>query len=176
MTLVQHMAWHMALVTFVAPLIALWLRHSRLDPVRARPAAFSPLPGCLIEFVVVWAWHVPPLHLAARHHSAAFAAEQLSFAIAAIYFWLSILGGDAIERPARRAAGVVALVLTFAHMTMLGAIIALAPRELYAHRAGTLEQQQLGGALMILAGTTVYPLAALWLSRSLLAPREGSRA
>ena len=65
-------------------------------------------------------------------------------------------------------------MLTFAHMTMLGVLIALAPRELYGHGADALADQQQGGAVMVLAGALAYPAAALWLSRSLLAPRAAS--
>lgn len=168
MNFVEHMTWHMALVTVLAPAAAATVRGTRFDPVRAAPAAFSPLAACLIDFIVVWAWHAPPLHQAARHDAGWFALEQLSFAAAAIYLWLSILGGDAAARHSRQAAGVVALVLTFAHMTMLGALIALAPRDIYEHGGGALAGQQRGGAIMLLAGTTIYPVAAVWLSRSLL--------
>lgn len=164
-----HMAWHMTLVAIVAPALALAVRGTRLDPVRRWPTLFSALVACLVEFAVVWSWHLPSLHVAARHDAAAFAAEQGSFAIAAVYLWISILGGDPRERDARAGAGVIALVLTFAHMTMLGVLIALAPRDLYGHDSG---DQPLGGAIMILAGTIAYPVAALWLSRSLLMHEE----
>jgi putative membrane protein len=165
-----HMAWHMCLVAAITPMMALALRGTRYDPVRIAPALFSPIAACLIEFVVVWGWHLPALHIAARHHAAWFAVEQLSFAGAALYLWISILGGDRRDRHARAGTGVIALVLTFAHMTMLGVLIALAPRDLYGH--GDARDQQLGGAMMILAATLTYPTAALWLSRSLLIREE----
>ena len=173
MTFTHHMAWHMLLVAVVAPFAAALLRGTRFDPARAAPAAFSPLVACLAEFVVVWGWHAPPLHDAARHHAAWFAAEQLSFAAAAGFLWISILGGDPRAAAGRAATGLVALVLTFAHMTMLGVLIALAPRELYPHAAVSHADQQFGGAMMILAGTVAYPLAAVWLSRTLVA--DGGR-
>jgi putative membrane protein len=173
-TFTQHMAWHMFLVAVAAPIVAAMIRGTRLDPMRAAPALLSPILACLIEFVVVWGWHLPAPHAAARHHAAWFAAEQLSFAAAAMFLWIAILGGDARERAARGGTGVIALVLTFAHMTMLGVLIALAPRELYGHGAGALADQQQGGAVMVLAGALAYPAAALWLSRSLLAPRAAS--
>lgn len=171
MTFTQHMAWHMFLVAVAAPAVAAMIRGTRLDPVRAAPALFSPLIACLIEFVAVWGWHLPAPHAAARHDGLWFAAEQLSFAAAALFLWTAILCGDAVERSARTGTGVIALVLTFAHMTMLGVLIALAPRELYGHAAGGLADQQQGGAVMVLAGALAYPAAALWLSRSLVAPR-----
>lgn len=170
MTFTLHMAWHMTLVVVIAPLAAWMITRTPLDPVRAAPALFWPLIACLVEFLVVWGWHTPALHDAARHNVAMFAAEQASFSIAAVWLWLSILGGGGAARRGRAAGGVIALALTFAHMTMLGALIALAPRALYAHHAITLADQQLGGAVMVLAGAVAYPLAAVWLARSLVAP------
>jgi putative membrane protein len=125
------------------------------------PAVFSPLVACLLEFVIVWGWHTPALHVAARHQGLWFAVEQLSFAGAALFLWLSIIGGDARERRARAGSGVIALVLTFAHMIMLGVLIALAPRVLYGH--ASLADQQIGGAVMVIGATMVFPAAAVWL-------------
>ena len=169
MTFTLHMAWHMALVAGIAPLAAWKITRTPHDPVRVTPALFSPLIACLVEFLVVWGWHMPAPHDAARHNVVMFVAEQASFAVAAMWLWLSILGGGAVARSGRAAVGMIALVLTFAHMTMLGALIALAPRVIYAHHAVTLADQQLGGAVMVLAGAVAYPLAALWLARSLVA-------
>ena len=167
MSFTLHMAWHMALVALVAPLLALAIRTARFT---RSLVALSPLIACLIEFVVVWGWHVPMLHDAARRDVTMFAAEQASFFIGAMLFWLSIFGGTASERRGRAAVGVVALVLTFAHMTMLGALIALAPRVVYTHHAIAHADQQLGGAVMIVAGTVAYPLAALWIVGALVLP------
>lgn len=169
MTFTLHMAWHMTLVAAIAPMVAWNIRNTQFDPVRIAPALFSPLLACLVEFIVVWGWHTPALHDAARHSVAMFAAEQASFTVAAMWLWLSILGGTDAERRGRAATGIIALVLTFAHMTMLGALIALAPRVLYAHHSITLADQQLGGALMLAAGAVAYPLASLWIVRSLVA-------
>ncbi len=174
MSFTIHMAWHMTLVTLVAPLLVLAIRAGR---VTGGAASLSPLIACLIEFIVVWGWHLPVLHNAARASVVMLAAEQASFFIAAMLLWLSILGGSACDRRDRAAVGVVALVLTFAHMTMLGALIALAPRVLYDHHTITIADQQLGGALMIVAGAVAYPLAALWIVGSLVLPkRAGARS
>ena len=171
----RHMIAHMTLIALVAPLLAGLIAGSRLDPVRRRPGWFSPIAASLIEFVVIWSWHAPAWHVAAGHNPAVFALEQACFLGAATYLWLSILGGEPVSRAMRAAAGVVALVLTFAHMTMLGAVLALTPRVLYAHAAEALTDQQLGGAVMIAAGTVAYLGTALWLSHSLLAGRpQGS--
>ena len=166
-----HMVLHMAIVAVVAPLLAVMIARSRLDPVQARPRWFSPIVASLVEFVVIWMWHAPALHIAARHDRGMLLLEQASFLGAALYLWLSILGGDRSAHAMRAGVGVIALVLTFAHMTMLGALLALTPRVLYAHGPGALADQQLGGAVMIATGTIAYLGAALWLSRSLLVAR-----
>ena len=176
-TFTRHMIAHMTLVTVVAPLIAAALARSRFDPVERRPSWFSPITASVIEFVVIWAWHAPALHTVARHDAGMFALEQASFLCAATYLWMSILGGDRASGAMRTGTGIIALVLTFAHMTMLGAVLALAPRDLYGHGAAALADQQLGGAVMIAAGTVAYLGAALWLSRALLMARpSGGRS
>jgi len=167
----RHMIAHMALVALIAPLLAAAIARSRFDPVARRPHWFSPITASLIEFVIVWAWHAPAWHVAARHGAGMFALEQLSFLGAATYLWLAILGGDRASSAMRAGAGIIALVLTFAHMTMLGALLALTPRDLYGHGVDALADQQLGGAVMIGSGTVAYLGAALWLSRSLLIAR-----
>lgn len=164
----RHMLAHMTLVAVVAPLFAAAITRSRFDPVQRRPRWFSPIAASLIEFVVIWAWHAPALHIAARHDGGVWAIEQATFLGASTYLWLAILGGDRASRAMRAATGVIALVLTFAHMTMLGAVLALTPRDLYTHGPEALADQQLGGAIMIATGTIAYLGAALWLSGSLL--------
>jgi putative membrane protein len=173
-----HMLVHMSIVAGLTPLMAIGISGSRFDPVRRSPAWFAPLPACLLEFAAVWIWHAPVLHLAARHHPWIFAAEQAIFFAVSLYLWLAILGGAKEAQPSRSAragAGVLALVLTFAHMTMLGVLIALAPRDLYGHGAGAIADQQAGGVLMITIGTVVYVFAAVRVSRRLIEPRVGLR-
>ena len=168
-----HMAMHMAVVAIAAPLIAIGVAGRRFDPVCRVPAMFAPIPASLVELAVVWAWHAPALHHAARHGSAIFVLEQGSFLAAGLLVWLSVFGGKARWRANRAAAGVVALLLTSMHMTLLGALLALAPRPLYLHQA-TLEaltpiqDQHLGGAIMLLVGGLSFLLGGLWLTAGLL--------
>jgi putative membrane protein len=189
-----HMTLHLAVVAIAAPLIARGLAASRLDPIRVAPRLFAPIPASVAEFVVVWAWHMPLLHHAARYQSGALVAEQVTFLLAGLWLWLSALGGEAHARPARSASAVVALLLTSMHMTLLGALLALAPRPLYvdAHATGAmtrwpfgpaeftqLDDQHLGGAIMLLVGGAVYLAGGLWLMAGLMrlsvpAAREGA--
>lgn len=177
-----HMTMHMLVVAVAAPLIAFGLAGTSFDPVHQFPRLFSPVPASLLELVVVWAWHAPVLHHAARHTPLGTVMEQGSFLAAGLFVWLSACGG---RRSAERAgAGLVALLLTTMHMTLLGALLALTPRPLYLHTSGShgldaLADQQLGGAIMILVGGLSYLAGGLWLTaillRGSLASRSGGR-
>ena len=173
----MHMTVHMAVVAVAAPLLALGIAGGRFDPVRRVPGLFPPIPASLVELVAVWAWHAPALHHAARHSSAGLMAEQGTFLFTGVLVWLSAFGGDARARANRRAAGVVALLLTSMHMTLLGALLALTPRPLYGHAAAftaltPLEDQQLGGAVMLLVGGLSYLTGGLWLTIGLLQQKK----
>jgi putative membrane protein len=168
-----HMTLHMGVVAVAAPLLAVGVTGGRLDPVRKAPGLFAPIPASVLELVVVWAWHAPALHHAARHGTAGLAAEQGAFLFAGLLVWLSAFGGDARLSGSRRAAGVVGLLLTSMHMTLLGALLALAPRPLYHHAEGLtgltpLDDQHLGGVIMLLVGGLSYLLGGLWLTAGLL--------
>lgn len=176
-----HMAVHMGIVAIAAPLLALGVAGGRLDPVRRFPRFFSPIPASVVELVVVWAWHAPALHHAARHDPVALALEQGTFLASGLLVWLSAFGGEPGKRAQRAGAGVLALLLTSMHMTLLGALLALPPRALYAHAGGPaltpdaqLWDQHLGGAIMLLVGGVSYLAGGLWLVAGLLRrPRLG---
>jgi putative membrane protein len=168
-----HMTMHMAVVAMAAPLIALGVAGGKFDPVRKAPALFSPIPASVVELIVVWAWHAPALHHAARHQAGSMLLEQGSFLLAGLLVWLSAFGGDSVRRVSRAAAGVVGLLLTSMHMTLLGALLALAPRPLYLHGGATgglspLADQHLGGAIMLLVGGLSYLLGGVGLTVVLL--------
>jgi putative membrane protein len=154
-----HMAMHMGVVAVAAPLIALGLAGGRLDPALRQPALFAAIPASLLEFLVVWAWHAPALHHVARHSALGFALEQATFLASGLFVWMSSVGGDPRDG-ARAGAGVLALLLTSMHMTLLGALLALPPRALYAHGGhgmiSPLADQHLGGAIMLLVGGVAY--------------------
>jgi putative membrane protein len=172
-----HMLMHMGVVAVAAPVLALGVAGGRLDPARKAPWLFAPIQASVLELVVVWAWHAPALHHAARHDTVMLVMEQGMFFVAGVFVWLSAFGGDALNRRNRGAAGVVALLLTTMHMTLLGALLALTPRPLYAHLEGfseltAIEDQHLGGAIMLLTGGVSYLLGGLWLmARLLRSPR-----
>lgn len=170
-----HMTMHMGVVAVASPLIALGISGTQFDPVRCLPSLFSPIPASLLELCVVWAWHAPALHHAARHHPAVLVIEQTMFLLCGLLMWLSAFGGDDRQEGSRsrRAAGVVGLLLTSMHMTLLGALLALAPRPLYDHAEASssftpIQDQHLGGAIMLIAGGVAYLAGGLWLTVGLM--------
>ncbi|HEX5659264.1 MAG TPA: cytochrome c oxidase assembly protein [Polyangiales bacterium] len=167
-----HMTMHMGVVAVAAPLLALGLARSAYDPVRRAPRWFAPIPASVVELVVVWLWHAPALHHAARELATMRALEQASFLLSGLWLWLSVLAGDEHTRDARRGSGILALLLTSMHMTLLGALLALPPRALYAHHAHALSDQHWGGAIMLVVGGIVYLLGGLALTAGLLRRAE----
>jgi putative membrane protein len=166
-----HMTMHMLVVAVAAPLLALGLAQTRFDPVQRRPQFFAPVPLSIAELVIVWVWHTPALHHLARHTAHGVALEQGTFLLAGLLVWLSVFGGTRDGN--RLGAGVIALLLTSMHMTLLGALLALTPRPLFMHagvftRLSPLEDQQLGGAIMIVVGGIAYLAGGLWLMTALL--------
>ena len=181
-----HMTQHMVLVALAAPLCVLALVGGRWDPVRRWPLPFSALLASLVELVLVWAWHTPGLHQAARASRGVFLLEQSSFFLCGVWLWLAAFGGSPAERSERAGSGILALLLTSMHMTLLGALLALPPRPLYTHgahehaaapastqqaRLGPLDDQHLGGAIMIVLGGASYLAGGLWLALGLVRQR-----
>ena len=171
-----HMTMHMAVVAVAAPLIALGLSGGRTDPTHRYPALFSPIPASVVELLIVWGWHAPALHHAARTSIGGLVAEQGMFLLSGLLVWLAAFGSEARRSGHRAGAGVVALLLTSMHMTLLGALLGLAPRALYGHGTpggpSPLDEQHLGGAIMLGVGGVSYLAGGLWLSVRLLNSRD----
>ncbi|TVV75369.1 cytochrome c oxidase assembly protein [Sphingomonas solaris] len=168
--MVGHMAGHMIAVAVAAPLLAIGLRGTAGDPARRWPAIVTPLAMSVVELVVVWGWHLPALRRLADAAPALLALEQVMFATAGLLLWSAVLAAG------QRMAGVGALLLTSMHMTLLGALIGLAPRPLYAmhgaHALGPLEDQQLGGVVMLMVGAANYFIGGLAILAGLLSMRR----
>lgn len=167
-----HMIMHMLVVAVAAPLLALAVADTRFDPSSLVPFIFAPLPASLWELVAVWGWHAPLLHHFARVSVLGIVLEQASFLAVGLVLWLSCIG--------RRSggAGALGLLFTSMHMTLLGALLALTPRDLYGHAhhaAGALsavDDQNVGGVVMLAVGGAVYLLGGLVLmARMLNAPQ-----
>jgi putative membrane protein len=169
-----HMAAHMAAVAVAAPLIAIGIAGTRLDPAVRRPRIVAPLPMSVIELLVVWGWHVPAMRGFAASSIAGLVLEQVMFLASGLLLWSACLGTREPDNGARRAAGILALLLTTMHMTLLGVLVALAPRILYGTRGSglfglaPLQDQQVAGVVMLLVGGGSYLLGGLALLLRLL--------
>jgi putative membrane protein len=174
-----HMIVHMLVVAAAAPLLALAVAGTRLDFALPLPLLFAPLQASLLEFALVWGWHAPALHGFARGSLTGVVLEQASFLVAGFVLWLACIG----ERGGGRAAGVFGLLFTSMHMTLLGALLALAPRALYGHAhdgatvaLSAIDDQNIGGVVMLAVGGAAYLIGGLVLMARLLnAPAQAER-
>ena len=173
-----HMALHLALVLIAAPLAVFAL--ARAGALRrARFGVGAALAFSGVEMLVVWSWHAPALHAAAALNDAAFALQQASFLLAGMLVWLP---GIANRGRAAAAAGTLAMLGSFAHMTMLGVLLALTPGPIYppglcggAFGLDALTDQRLGGIMMALGGGLGYLGGAIFFAARLLRDPTTSR-
>lgn len=145
---------HLLLILVAAPLLALggaWPR--RWPTAGAAPAAFA-------FAVALWMWHLPGPYGASFRSDTVYWAMHLTLSGTALWFWAALLR-RASERP---EVVLLAGLGTAVQMALLGALLTLAPRPLFAVHAGTtgpwgltwLEDQQLGGLLMWVPGGLLF--------------------
>lgn len=168
-----HMTLHMLVVAVAVPLVAIGLAPRFAGLVARHEVRSLAIVVSILDLVVIWAWHTPLLHDASRSDPWMLAVEQASFAGVTLLVWVVAFAGAPLF-------GALALFFTSMHMTLLGALLGLAPRVSYAgHHHGhgapfglsALADQQLGGVIMLAIGGAVYLSAGLWLvSRVLRRP------
>lgn len=158
---------HVLLVAVAAPLIAL------TRPARGQISVGLPF---LIATATLSLWHLPSAYDAALGHMALYWVMQASLFGTALAFWRS-----AFALPDGAGAGWV--FLAYVAMGLLGAILTLAPDELYAtHVMGPLlwgleplADQQLGGLIMWMPAGLVYAVWGGMLARRAWRATEVSR-
>lgn len=158
-----HMTLHMSVVGIAIPVLAAGLAPRVADHPWLRSQVALPIAVSVLDLVVVWGWHIPALHHASRTSGWVLAVEQGIFALAALLVWVSALAAPSGRRQGAALAGALTLFFTSMHMTLLGALIGLAPRPIYpghAHHAPLglteLAEQQLGGVIMLGIGGIIY--------------------
>lgn len=163
-----HMVQHMVLLFVAAPLLALgapglpfllalprgWRR--RVNAVRGavpvrrvRTVAALPATGVLAYSAIVLVWHLPAVYDAALRSDAVHVTEHACFLAAGWLLWAPLAA------PVRRldgGRGVFYVFLSGFPMSLVGAVLTLAPRPIYPQQTGTgtgaLAAQQLAGVLM----------------------------
>jgi cytochrome c oxidase assembly factor CtaG len=193
--LAAHMAQHELLIVVAAPLIAfsaplvaaLWAlpasrRNGAVAAVRSPVlvgfwgALTAPLTVFLLHGAALWIWHLPALYDLALASESVHLFEHVCFFGTAALFG----GGIAHGRYGRAGYGaaVVYVFATAAHSGVLGALLTVSPRVLYApylisHPSGItpLEDQQLAGLLMWVPAGVAFVVGALvlfaaWLRQS----------
>jgi putative membrane protein len=137
----------------------------------------------LLHGIAIWVWHAPGLFDNAVTDIAIHRLQHLSFFLSAVLFWWSVFR--------RSAAGAAAwhVFITMLHTSVLGALMALAPRVLYGAQTASaaawgltpLEDQQLAGTVMWVPAGTIYAgvalaLTAIWIKQTGGRPRYGDVA
>lgn len=186
--LTAHMAQHVILIGIAPPLLlggrpamavmALVPARAGLVPmtrrIRSMASVARPVPAALIHGAAVWVWHAPPLFEAALASEALHQLEHACFFLTALFFWSTVF--HAARAPSRRMEGAAALVVTLIHGGLLGALLTLAARPLYAgHGDGSpawgltpLADQQLAGLVMWVPAGAVYLAAGIIIATRLV--------
>jgi cytochrome c oxidase assembly factor CtaG len=124
----------------------------------------QPATGWTAHAAALWIWHIPVLFRTALTSNLLHDLQHLCFVVTALMFWSGLFMARSASR---HGAAVFYLFTTTVHTGMLGAVITLAGRPLYAPDfsamalSDTLRDQQLGGLIMWVPGAMVYVGAGL---------------
>ena len=148
-----HMIMHIALMSVLAPAIAIAIGGRSRLPGSVRDSLAS---ATALQLGVFLAWHTPAgLEIAMASAAAQFAMHTMLL-VSAIWFWRAVI---ATARSAPWwAAG--ALILTGKIVCLVAALLVFAPRLLYSAMAATPTDQQLAGLIMLVACPATYIGAA----------------
>ncbi|MEI6271088.1 MAG: cytochrome c oxidase assembly protein [Chloroflexota bacterium] len=134
---------------------------------RAVGVISHPLVAWILLAFVMWATHLSPLFDAALEDPLIHDLEHLLYLTTALLFWAPVFSLDPVRHRLSRPAALIYLFTQMPQNSFLGVAIMWSPRVLYPHYAtlnrtwgpSPLEDQQLAGALMWLAGDALFLLA-----------------
>lgn len=165
-----HMAQHMLMIVVIAPL---WVLSQPLPQVSAgggrsisllwRPAlrlTNYPMYAAYLHGAVIWLWHMPVFYMLAVDNPWWHGLEHAFFLLTAAIFWWAVLRGSAVNF----LSAVMALLFTLMHTGFLGALLSFAQNPVYGESRG-IEDQQLAGLIMWVAGSGPYLLGLGWMLR-----------
>lgn len=182
--LAAHMSQHILLTTLAPMFLVLgapgiawtWGAPAKWRPVvRARvvraPVALwrrltRPLVAMLLYSLALWLWHAPALFNAALRSEVTHTLEHVSFFITAVMFWSGMF-----RRTTAPAFAASLVLVIFMQCGMLGAVLTLAPHQLYAYGDRPMlwgltgvEDQQIAGLLMWAPAGLAYMAPFAWLA------------
>lgn len=150
-SLVGHMVQHLIHTDLVPPLVLFGM------PLLARPFRIVPAPLALFaSLAIIWGIHFGPLFEASLESAWLFALVQLLFLAAGFLMWAPVFDPQRLSHAARLGYVFLAMPLT----GFLGFVLYTNRFPLYAHYvricgAGALADQQAGGELMWVGGSTI---------------------
>jgi putative membrane protein len=167
-TLASHMSHHILLMNAAAPLVALMVLHMAQVPYAVRYGIGLLAAATVAQVLLLWGWHAPPVFALAWGDPALMFAMHASLFLAALAFWIAVIG----VQGASRWRPILALLITGKLFCLQGALLIFAPRALFTlshavhagHAAGTMggiADQQLAGLLMIVACPLTYVMAGV---------------
>ena len=163
----RHMSIHIALMTLVAPVLALLFIQSSHPPAHSNTSHMLLL-ATAQQLLLFSLWHMPPsVRLAMDSHAGALSMQAVLL-FSAVWFWYAVFA----QAEKGIWPAVAALLLTGKLFCLVGIILTSAPRVLYAGIASagsmaiSLADQHLAGLLMIsFCPLTYVAVAILFISR-----------
>ncbi len=141
---------------------------------RSRNGVLDPTIATILHAVALWVWHAPALFDATVTNEFLHRFQHISFLGTALIFWWALF-----RRPrSQLGSGAIHVSATMAHMSLLGLLLAMAPRVLYQVQTAAapefgltpLQDQQLGGMIMWVPAGTIYAVIAIAMLAFWLAP------
>jgi putative membrane protein len=178
-TFARHMTQHL-LIGDLAPLfVVLGLSGPLLRPALAlRPARSlrvlaHPLVALPLWTVNLCLWHVPPLFDAALRHEWLHAVQHAMFFVCGALLWAALLELLPGPRWFRTPHRIVYLGVMWIVSLTLSQVFIWSSHPYYAY--GSIEDQRIGGGIMLLEGSAVMLSVLAWLLYDALrSPAEGS--
>lgn len=141
-----------------------------------RNVLLGPASAWTLHALILWGWHIPALFNASLNNSWIHTAQHISFLLAALVFWYSLMH---IQK-SRSVVGMLYLFSTALHASLLGALLTFSPEAWYQPYLETapsfgltaLQDQQIGGLIMWMPAGIVFIGGALMLLARLLPATE----
>ena len=169
-----HMAEHLAIgdvaplllvIGCSGPVLAPLLRRR---PVRALRRLAHPLVALPVWALTLYAWHLPALYDLTLRNDAVHALEHTCFLVTGLLLWTALLGP--LPKPGWFGGPARLGYITAAWLASgaLGGVLAFGTQPFYAHyeallgRAAAVDDQSVGGALMLVEGTAMAVTLFCW--------------